>query len=112
VQHAEILTEESLFESLIFGRPYHPDKPSFMVIKKGRLLIKEEIHTIELTDNAAILIQPQRVYQVLEISKDIQIRILKFNPEFVDELSLKIRKIKVYNNSFINGFRHFPMEIL
>lgn len=108
-QRAEVLTEQSLFESVILGLPYHPDRPGFMVIKKGKLIIKEEVHTIELTDNAAILIQPQRVYQVLEISEDIQIRILRFDPEFVDDLSLQIRKIKVYKNSFIIGFNHFQI---
>lgn len=110
LQQVEVLTEEKLFESLASGRPYHPDQPGFMVIKEGRLVIKEEIQTTELSDNSAILIQPQRVYQVLEISDDIKIRILKFNPEFIDQVSLKIRKIKVYKNRFIPGFNHFQLQ--
>lgn len=109
-QPVEVLTEEQLNDSLAFGRPYHPNQPSFMVIKKGRLVIKEEIQTTELCNNSAILIQPQRVYQVLEISDDIKIRILKFDPEFIDQISLKIRKIKVYKNRFIPGFNHFQLQ--
>lgn len=110
MQEVEILTEEHLIKSLASGRPYHPNLPSFMIVMEGRLVIKEEIQINELCENDAILVQPQRIYQVLEISEGSKIRILKFNPENIDQLSLKIRKIRVYKNRFLPNFNHFQMQ--
>lgn len=92
----KIFTEKNIFEHLVDGHPYHPSESAFLFLKQGKLKMKEQINDLELIPNSIILIDPRTVYEILEYSDDLEIFILSYNRDFVENLFLKFNKLNAY----------------
>lgn len=97
-QQVSVLDEKNIFESVPIGHPYRPYRSSILFVKKGRLLFKEQITEIEATANSIILFDKKYVYETLEMSDDIELRLVSYNLEFIQKITLKLNKLKVYDN--------------
>lgn len=95
-EDVKIFTEKNLLDLLVMGHPYHPSKPSFLFVKRGRLTMKEQINHIIMEDFSIILIDPSSVYEILEYSNDIQFLMLNYDRSFIQNLSLKFNKLNAY----------------
>lgn len=82
----------------MIGHPYHPDNPAIIFLKKGKILLKEQINQIELTENSCILIDNNSVYEILEISPDVEFFLLVYQRKYVENLTLKFNRLSVYKN--------------
>lgn len=92
----KIYTEKNLLDLLVMGHPYHPSKPSFLFMKRGRLTMKEQINHLAMEDFSIILIDPSSVYEVLDYSDDLEILMLNYDRNFIQNLSLKFNKLNAY----------------
>lgn len=79
-----IYTENDIFEHIPLGHPYRPKYSAILLVKKGNVKLKEQINLIEMTDNSLILIDTKNVYEILEMSGDLEIRsILGLHKKYV-----------------------------
>ncbi|MEK6450964.1 MULTISPECIES: helix-turn-helix domain-containing protein [Myroides] len=90
--------EKTIFDIVPIGHPYRPIRSSILFVKKGRLLFKEQITEIEATANTIILFDKKYVYETIEMSDDIELRLVSYNLEFIQKIALKLNKLKVYDN--------------
>ncbi len=97
-KHVAINDEKTIFDTVPLGHPYRPHRSSILFVKKGRLLFKEHITEIEATANSVILFDKKYVYETLEMSDDIELRLLSYNLEFIQKITLKLNRLKVYDN--------------
>lgn len=95
-EDVKILNEQNLLDSLVMGRPYHPLKPAFLFMKRGRLNFKEQINEMVLEDFSIILIDPSSVYEILDFSDNLEILMLNYDRSFIQNLSLKFNKLNAY----------------
>ncbi len=97
-QEVVVNDEKTIFEIVPVGHPYRPIRSSILFVKKGRLLFKEQITEIEATANTIILFDKKYVYETIEMSEDIELRLVSYNLEFIQKIALKLNKLKVYDN--------------
>lgn len=90
--------EKTIFDTVPIGHPYRPIRSSILFVKKGRLLFKEQITEIEATANTIILFDKKYVYETIEMSDDIELRLVSYNLDFIQKIALKLNKLKVYDN--------------
>ncbi|WP_300675455.1 AraC family transcriptional regulator [Soonwooa sp.] len=91
-----ILTNEKIFEHLLIGHPYHPETPAFLMIRKGFIKIKAQFNILELKPNSLVLVDNNSVYELMEISEDIDIKILTYQREYIENIGLKFNKLNAY----------------
>ncbi|MCJ8165993.1 AraC family transcriptional regulator [Pontibacter sp. E15-1] len=103
----KVFDEHTLFDYLVVNRPHHPEAPAFFIVKKGSLVFIENLHTITLTANSVYIIDPKKVYEILEVSKDIEIMAVAFAKNYVEKLPLKIDRVNVYVYLSNKRVRHF-----
>ncbi|AQX13229.1 AraC family transcriptional regulator [Elizabethkingia meningoseptica] len=94
----KIFTEQNIQDTLTMGHPYRPGSPLFLFIKKGRMVIKEQINTFELIENTIILVDSQSVYEILEVSSELEVRILIYQRSFISKIGLKFNRLNIYHN--------------
>lgn len=97
-QEVVVNDEKTIFEIVPVGHPYRPIRSSILFVKKGRLLFKEQITEIEATANTIILFDKKYVYETIEMSENIELRLVSYNLEFIQKIALKLNKLKVYDN--------------
>lgn len=97
-QEIVVNDEKTIFEIVPVGHPYRPIRSSILFVKKGRLLFKEQITEIEATANTIILFDKKYVYETIEMSENIELRLVSYNLEFIQKIALKLNKLKVYDN--------------
>lgn len=94
----KVLNEKNFLENIMVGHPYHPVHPALIFLKKGKILLKEQINLIELQNNSCILIDNNSVYEILKISSDVEFFMLVYKREYVENLTLKFNRLSVYKN--------------
>ncbi|AJW61770.1 HTH-type transcriptional activator Btr [Elizabethkingia miricola] len=94
----KIFTEQNLQDSLTMGHPYHPNNPLFLFIKKGKMVIKEQINIFELGENSIILIDSRSVYEIMEVSKELKVKVLTYHRSFISKIGLKFNRLNIYHN--------------
>ena len=94
----KIFTEQNLQDSLTMGHPYHPNNPLFLFIKKGKMVIKEQINIFELGENSIILIDSRSVYEIMEVSKELEVKVLTYHRSFISKIGLKFNRLNIYHN--------------
>lgn len=111
MQHSiQIFDTGNIFDYIEIGYPYHPKNPAFFILKKGRIVYSENLDRIELTANHVAIIDSRRVYEILEISDDLELQLTAFSREYTEKLPLKINRLNAFvwfRNELV---RHFRME--
>ena len=111
MQHPiQIFDTRNIFDYIEIGYPYHPKNPAFFILKKGRIVYSENLDRIELTANHVAIIDSRRVYEILEISDDLELQLTAFSREYTEKLPLKINRLNAFvwfRNELV---RHFRME--
>jgi len=111
LQHPiQIFDTENIFDYIEIGYPYHPKNPAFFILKKGRIVYSENLDRIELTANHVAIIDSRRVYEILEISDDLELQLTAFSREYTEKLPLKINRLNAFvwfRNELV---RHFRLE--
>ncbi|MCQ4034836.1 helix-turn-helix domain-containing protein [Kaistella montana] len=109
-QSITVYTEKEVYEHIPVGRPYRPKDSAILFVKKGRMILKEHINTVEIHENSVVLIDMKSVYELLEISEDIEIRSIAYNRSFIEKVSLKLNRLNLYNNLKKQLSRNFPLK--
>ncbi|SHL88554.1 helix-turn-helix domain-containing protein [Flavobacterium xinjiangense] len=92
----QIFDAHNIFDFIEINHPYHPKNPAFLILKKGKLNFTENLNSIELAENYVALIDSRKVYEILEISDDLEIFLVAFDKEFTEKLPLKINRLNAY----------------
>ena len=98
IQNIKIINEKNIFEYIPMGHPIRPQNTAILFVKKGCVLLKEHVSVHSLESNSIIIIDTNRVYEVLEASDEIEILLLVYERSFLDKIALKLNKIKVYDS--------------
>ena len=110
LQTITVYTEKEVYEHIPVGHPYRPKKSAILFLKKGKIILKEQISVVEIHENSVVLIDMKSVYELLEISKDIEIRSIAYNRSFIEKVSLKLNRLNLYNNLKKQLSRNFPLK--
>ena len=93
---AKVYTEKNFSEHLVIGHPYYPVRPAFLLIKKGFIKLREQINVYDLGAYSIILVDSNSVYEIREISEDIELIIIAYDRAFVDKLNFKFNRLNAY----------------
>ncbi len=110
LQTITVYTEKEVYEHIPVGHPYRPKKSAILFLKKGKIILKEQISVVEIHENSVVLINMKSVYELLEISKDIEIRSIAYNRSFIEKVSLKLNRLNLYKNLKKQLSRNFPLK--
>ena len=110
LQTITVYTEKEVYEHIPVGHPYRPKNSAILFVKKGKIILKEQISVVEIHENSVVLIDMKSVYELLEISKDIEIRSIAYNRSFIEKVSLKLNRLNLYNNLKKQLSRNFPLK--
>lgn len=110
LQTITVYTEKEVYEHIPVGHPYRPKKSAILFLKKGKIILKEQISVVEIHENSVVLINMKSVYELLEISNDIEIRSIAYNRSFIEKVSLKLNRLNLYNNLKKQLSRNFPLK--
>ena len=100
----QIFDAKNIFDYIEIKHPYHPKNPAFFILKKGSVVYNENVDRIALTENHVALIDSRRVYEILEISDDLELFLVAFSREYTEKLPLKINRL--------NAFVYFRNELV
>lgn len=105
-----IFNAENIFEFIAVRRPHHPKSPAFLILKKGKLVFTEGLNSIELHENCVALIDSRRVYELQEISDNLEILVIAFAREYTEKLPLKINRLNAFVYFRNELVRHFCLN--
>ncbi len=103
-QPVQVFDANNIFDFIEIRHPHHPKNPAFLILKKGRVIYNENVDRIELSANHVALIDSRRVYDILEISDDLELLLVAFSKEYTEKLPLKINRL--------NAFVYFRNELV
>ncbi len=103
-QPVQVFDANNIFDFIEIRHPHHPRNPAFLILKKGRVIYNENVDRIELSANHVALIDSRRVYEILEISDDLELLLVAFSKEYTEKLPLKINRL--------NAFVYFRNELV
>lgn len=92
----KIFSKENLYDHLAIGHPYRPTVPAFFFLKRGTIKIKAQFNILELKANSLVLIDNNSVYELMEVSQDVNVKLLSYQREYIEKLSLKFNKLNAY----------------
>lgn len=95
-EQISVFDDANLRHRLIKGQPYRPTRASILFLRKGSIVIQEDITELHLCDNAIFLLDPYHVYEIKEISKEIELKFIGFDRQLVESPSFKLNRIKVF----------------
>lgn len=105
----QIFDTHNIFDFIEINHPYHPKNPAFLILKKGKLIFTENVNRIDLAENYVALVDSRKVYEILEISDDLEIFLVAFNREYTEKLPLKINRLNAYVYFRNELVRHFQL---
>lgn len=105
----QIFDAHNIFDFIEINHPYHPKNPAFLILKKGKVIFTENLNRIELAENYVALIDSRKVYEILEISDDMEIFLLAFQREYTEKLPLKINRLNAFIYLRNESIRHFQL---
>jgi AraC-like DNA-binding protein len=105
----QIFDAHNIFDFIEINHPYHPKNPAFLILKKGKLIFTENLNRIELAENYVALIDSRKVYEILEISDDLEIFLVAFHREYIEKLPLKINRLNAFVFFRNELVRHFQL---
>ncbi|MBA5245719.1 AraC family transcriptional regulator [Marnyiella aurantia] len=109
-QPIQIFNAKNIFDYIEIKHPYHPKNPAFLILRKGRVVYNENVNRIELSGNHVALIDSRRVYEILEISQDLELLLVAFSREYTEKLPLKINRLNAFVYFRNELVRHFGLE--
>lgn len=62
------------------------------------MVIKEQINIFELGENSIILIDSRSVYEIMEVSKELEVKVLTYHRSFISKIGLKFNRLNIYHN--------------
>lgn len=105
----QIFDAHNIFDYIEINHPYHPKNPAFLILKKGKVIFTENLNRIELAVNYVALIDSRKVYEILEISDDLEIFLIAFDRDYTEKLPLKINRLNAYVYLRNELVRHFQL---
>jgi AraC family transcriptional activator of pobA len=105
----QIFDVHNLFDFIEINHPHHPKNPAFLILKKGKIIFTENVNRIELAENYVALIDSRNVYEILEISDDLEIFLVAFKRQYTEKLPLKINRLNAYVFFRNELVRHFQL---
>lgn len=93
-----IFTEDTIFETAAFKRPYRPTRSSILFVYKGCIKMREQINTIEIVSASFLLINTKYVYEILEIEPHTEFRLLGYDRHLIENSTFQLNKIKVFKD--------------
>jgi AraC family transcriptional regulator, transcriptional activator of pobA len=108
-ENIRLITEKEIFNYIPMGHPHRPSTNAILFVKKGKVVLKEFISTYTLSENHFMFIDSNNVYEVIEISDDVEITLLGYQKHFIEKLSVKMNKIQLYKSLKSQLKRNFSL---
>jgi AraC family transcriptional regulator, transcriptional activator of pobA len=105
-----IISEAAIFNHIPKGHPHRPVSNAILFIRKGRVVLKEFVYTYNLESNHFLFIDCNHVYEVIEVSDDLEITLLGYQGDFLERISFKMNKIQVYRSLKAQVSRNFELQ--
>jgi AraC family transcriptional regulator, transcriptional activator of pobA len=105
-----IISEAAIFNYIPKGHPHRPASNAILFIRKGRVVLKEFVYTYNLESNHFLFIDSNHVYEVIEVSDDLEITLLGYQGDFLERISFKMNKIQVYRSLKSQVSRNFELQ--
>lgn len=105
----QIFDAHNIFDFIEIKHPYHPKHPAFLILKKGKVTFTENLSRIELGENYVTLIDSRKVYEILEITDDLEIFLVAFQRAYTEKLPLKINRLNAFVYFQNELVRHFQL---
>lgn len=93
-----IFTQDTIFETAAFRRPYRPMRSSILFVYKGCIKMREQIHEIEIVSASFLLINTKYVYEILEIEPHTEFRLLGYDRALIENSTFQLNKVKVFKD--------------
>lgn len=106
-EQIKIITEKNLKYEIDFGKTYVSSKTSIFIVKKGYFSFISSFEKITLLQNNIYISFPQDVFQLIDISLDLEIDIVAIDPDLVTNFSLDFNKLDIYQFFISNYSNHF-----
>lgn len=88
-----IFTEKEIFEILEIGKLYQQNNPTILFVKNGEASLSLQINEVKLTENSVLLLDPNSIYKIESLSRDLEVKALVYKNEYIQKLGLKLNKI-------------------
>lgn len=62
------------------------------------MVIKEQINVFEIIENTIILIDSRSVYEIMEVSEELEVKVLTYQRSFISKIGLKFNRLNIYHN--------------
>lgn len=62
------------------------------------MVIKEQVNIFELGKNSIILIDSRSVYEIMEVSEELEVKVLTYQRSFISKIGLKFNRLNIYHN--------------
>lgn len=95
-KNIRFIDQKTIFDYIPLGHPHRPITPAILFVIKGSVHLKEKIIIHHMIENTIIFIDHNHIYEILEVSDDLQIILLGYHSYYINRISLKLNKIKVY----------------
>lgn len=110
MENIKLFTEQEMSEVIRIGHPYRPENSAILFMKQGEVQIKEQITPVTITGQSFAFINRKYVYEITEVSEDVQLWILSYPPELMERIFPQISKPEVYRNLKKQHLCNFSIE--
>ncbi|NLP58330.1 hypothetical protein [Lutibacter sp. B1] len=109
-QQIRIYNKESLLNQIVTGKSYHSSLTSILVIKKGYITFLNTFETITLTENKVLFLFPKGIFELIEMSEDLEISIIAINVDLFSQISYDFNRYSLYQFLTSNYLNHFNIS--
>ncbi|WP_322969182.1 helix-turn-helix domain-containing protein [Faecalibacter sp. LW9] len=95
-KNIRFIDQKTIFDYIPLGHPHRPITPAILFVIKGSVQLKEKIIIHHMIENTIIFIDHNHIYEIIEVSDDLEIILLGYHSYYINRISLKLNKIKVY----------------
>jgi AraC-like DNA-binding protein len=109
-EQIKIITEKNLKQEIGFSKTYLSSKTAIFIVKKGYFSFINSFEKITLIENNIYLSFPRNVFQLINVSPDLEINIVALDVDLVDNFSLDFNRLDAYQFFISNYLNHFNIS--
>lgn len=109
-KNIKIYNEKKILEAIVVGRPYHPKNSAIIIIKKGYIFLKNNLQKLKLVHNSIFYLYPKGVYEFVEFSSDIELKVLVIDTGLVSNLALNFNRFNTYQILMLASENYFSIN--
>lgn len=105
-----VYTEEEMMEKAVLNKPFYPKNPSLVIVKKGHISLRKNVHEFVLAEHTLFFINPSDVYEFISLSDNIILRIVSFNRRFISRITFDFNRYDAYQLVIVDKCTPFKVS--